>query len=144
MKRLQIPVLMMTLALVAFPLSVGAISSTSYQIDPEGGINNSHSGTGTSDYDLSSTSFELDAAVDQYSGSLSSTSFVVEGGDAFEYYCGDGFRDAAETCDGTDLNSATCASQGFDTGTLACSSTCAYDTSSCSNSGAGGGAQTRT
>ncbi len=50
--------------------------------------------------------------------------------------CGNNTTETGETCDGTDLNGETCQSQGFDTGTLACNSTCtAYDTSGCSNNG---------
>lgn len=139
MKRLQLPVLVMALALVAFPWGAGAISSTSYQLDPEGGLNSSHSGTGTSDYDLSSTSYQLDAAVDSYTGSLSSSSYGLEAGDSFEYYCGDGFRDPTETCDGTDVDGATCASNGFDSGTISCASNCSLDTSLCVTASGGGG-----
>lgn len=46
--------------------------------------------------------------------------------------CGDGLVDATsgETCDGTNLNGQTCISQGFDVGTLTCSS-CSLNTSGC-------------
>ncbi len=36
-----------------------------------------------------------------------------------------------ETCDGTDLGSATCVSAGFPGGTMACTSSCSLDTSGC-------------
>ncbi|MGH1345986.1 MAG: hypothetical protein ACRBN8_30760 [Nannocystales bacterium] len=39
--------------------------------------------------------------------------------------------DAGEACDGADLGSETCASQGFTGGTLACSDACTFDTSGC-------------
>lgn len=56
--------------------------------------------------------------------------------------CGDNNTDADDVCDGTDLNSETCVTQGFASGTLACLSNCsAYDTSSCV---AGGGGSTGT
>jgi hypothetical protein len=46
--------------------------------------------------------------------------------------CGNSAIDSGETCDGTELNSQTCQSQGFDLGTLACASDClSFDTSSC-------------
>ena len=45
--------------------------------------------------------------------------------------CGNGTVDAAEACDGTDLNGATCAAQGFAGGTLRCASGCTFDTSGC-------------
>lgn len=47
--------------------------------------------------------------------------------------CGDGAIDGAEACDGDDLGAATCQTEGFDTGTLACDATCALDTSGCSD-----------
>ncbi len=56
-------------------------------------------------------------------------------------FCGDNIKNSTETCDGADLNSQTCVTQGYLSGTLSCSSTCnAFVTSSCSNStGSGGG-----
>ncbi len=52
--------------------------------------------------------------------------------------CGSNTVGAGETCDGTDLNGASCASigQGFDDGALACNATCDdYDTSACTTCG---------
>lgn len=48
-------------------------------------------------------------------------------------YCGNGLIDAAigEACDGAELAAATCASIGWTGGTLACGSSCAFDTSGC-------------
>src|SRR5688572_2419447 len=43
--------------------------------------------------------------------------------------CGNGAIDTGEDCDGADLGGATCASEGFGGGALACSSTCAFDIS---------------
>lgn len=37
----------------------------------------------------------------------------------------------AEDCEGTDLNSATCASLGYSSGTLACDQACSFDPSAC-------------
>ncbi|MFC1482554.1 lamin tail domain-containing protein [Myxococcota bacterium] len=50
-------------------------------------------------------------------------------------YCGDGVAqpDMGEECDGTDLMGASCQSQGFYNGVLACNPNCiAFDTSGCS------------
>jgi hypothetical protein len=46
-------------------------------------------------------------------------------------YCGDGIKNGAEACDTTDLGGATCASEGFTSGTLACGPGCNHDTSGC-------------
>jgi len=44
---------------------------------------------------------------------------------------------AGEACDGADLSGQTCASQGFDGGALACTASCAFDTSACTECGDG-------
>ncbi len=131
MSYTKLPILFVAITLIAFPLGVGAISSTSYQMDP--------TTFGASAKSVTSTTYQMDAIVDVAGGRETSSSFVLETGGTSQYYCGDGFRDPTETCDGTDLNSATCASQGFDSGTLSCSSSCAYVTSSCTTSSGGGG-----
>jgi hypothetical protein len=46
--------------------------------------------------------------------------------------CGNGTIEAPESCDGADLGGATCTSLGFALGgSLACTGSCGYDTSSC-------------
>jgi len=45
--------------------------------------------------------------------------------------CGNGLREGSESCDGTDLNSQTCSSQGFSSGTLTCNSDCTFNTTAC-------------
>ncbi len=57
--------------------------------------------------------------------------------------CGDGLLDPDEACDGAELGGETCATQGFDDGTLACDGGCAFDTSGCNLCGDGvvGGAE---
>lgn len=45
--------------------------------------------------------------------------------------CGNGVREAGESCDGADLGGATCQSQGFTGGQLACGVQCAFDLSGC-------------
>jgi hypothetical protein len=47
--------------------------------------------------------------------------------------CGDGVIDTGERCDGANLGAATCASEGFAGGSLACSATCQLDTSGCTD-----------
>ena len=46
-------------------------------------------------------------------------------------FCGNGVANGAERCDGGDLRSATCASVGFASGRLGCTSGCGLDTSGC-------------
>jgi len=46
-------------------------------------------------------------------------------------YCGNDIVDPTETCDGTNLNSKTCQTEGFTGGTLTCNSTCQLNTTSC-------------
>jgi hypothetical protein len=47
------------------------------------------------------------------------------------FACGNGVLDMGEQCDGANLAGATCSTQGFDAGTLACSATCMFNTGSC-------------
>ena len=46
-------------------------------------------------------------------------------------YCGNSIIDSGEECDGTNLNSQTCSTQGYATGTLTCTSTCSFNTAGC-------------
>lgn len=45
--------------------------------------------------------------------------------------CGNGVIDVGEQCDSANLNGQTCTSQGYTGGTLACSPTCTFNTTSC-------------
>lgn len=45
--------------------------------------------------------------------------------------CGDGQQNGGEVCDGVDLGGATCQSQGFDLGTIACTPNCTLDLGNC-------------
>jgi hypothetical protein len=45
--------------------------------------------------------------------------------------CGDGVLNGDEACDGTDLGSEDCLTQGFEFGDVTCSDTCELDTSAC-------------
>jgi subtilisin-like proprotein convertase family protein len=53
--------------------------------------------------------------------------------------CGNGTIDPGEDCDSDDLDGATCESEGFVGGTLACSDTCTLDTSGCEEDTCGDG-----
>ena len=45
--------------------------------------------------------------------------------------CGNGSIEAGETCDGSNLNGASCTSLGFTSGALGCAASCRFDTSGC-------------
>ncbi len=45
--------------------------------------------------------------------------------------CNNGTKETGEQCDGSDLGTETCITQGFLGGTLACTSSCTFDTSGC-------------
>ncbi len=53
--------------------------------------------------------------------------------------CGNGIIGGDEECDGADLDEQTCASRGYDSGTLSCYPYCTFDTSDCRTAGGGGG-----
>ena len=64
------------------------------------------------------------------SGPMIGAATEVEGGAG--QTCGNDTIEGTEVCDGTDLASETCASQGLSSGTLACNGGCtAFDTSAC-------------
>lgn len=54
--------------------------------------------------------------------------------------CGDGIIVSGEQCDSANLGGSSCATLGFNTGSLGCTSACTFDTSQCSSaSGSHGG-----
>ncbi|OGY59460.1 MAG: hypothetical protein A3H06_01760 [Candidatus Colwellbacteria bacterium RIFCSPLOWO2_12_FULL_44_13] len=53
--------------------------------------------------------------------------------------CGNNLQETGEQCDGSDLNGASCTSQGYASGNLSCNSNCTFNTSSCASGGGGGG-----
>lgn len=55
------------------------------------------------------------------------------GGEAGPGLCGDDVRGAGEDCDGADLAGQSCASLGFEAGTLGCTTVCTLDVSACSS-----------
>jgi len=128
--------LLTILALIVFPLSVGAISSTSYQLDPsENTISIRHS--------LTSTTYQIDGSLEPLTGKVTSTNYAIESGGNFKTYCGDGYVDPDEDCDrgnyGINMNGKTCVSEGYASGTLTCTSACGFDTSACVVASGGGG-----
>lgn len=126
-------ILLFALSLVSLPLSAWAVSGSTYQIDPADTFDSTH-------HSVSGSSFQLEGTLDPITARTTSTSFILESGEAFQYYCGDGFIDPGESCEGdSNLGGATCVSQGFASGTLTCSSSCAYVTSACTAAGGGGG-----
>jgi len=59
-------------------------------------------------------------------------------GDACDFAgCGNGILETGEQCDGTSLGGATCMSLGYTSGTLACTTSCTFDTSGCAVCGNG-------
>ena len=54
-------------------------------------------------------------------------------GNAASTPCGNGTLEGPEACDGGALGGATCASEGFDTGEIACNLDCTLDTSRCTD-----------
>jgi hypothetical protein len=54
--------------------------------------------------------------------------------------CGNGLKDGNDSCDGPDLGGKTCASFGFAGGTLVCTPSCGFDTTSCNPVLCGNGA----
>jgi len=64
------------------------------------------------------------------SGSFS-TLLSPSKGAANQYSCGDGLIDDGEECDSNNMNDLSCASLGFASGTMLCTSSCAVDFSNC-------------
>lgn len=56
---------------------------------------------------------------------------LLSGGTLPATECGDGTIDLGEDCEAGNLDGQTCASQGFDSGALACGPGCNFDTSGC-------------
>lgn len=56
-----------------------------------------------------------------------------------EDVCGNGVKECDETCDGSDFGILTCASYGFDSGSLGCSASCGIITTGCSGGNVGVG-----
>ncbi len=77
------------------------------------------------DAPLTETQFQ--AVIDAHSNNIS----TGLSGPRLLVWCGNGVKDGIEACDGTDLGGKTCASFGFDGGTLACTTSCGFDISAC-------------
>jgi len=128
------PATLTILTVIVLPLAVRAtVTTTSFIIDNENNFGKTHSYNTT-------TTYTLESALESLTGTNSTTSYNILTGSGFRYFCGDGFIDTGETCDASNLNGATCVSQGFVGGAISCNSTCtALDTSSCTASTTAGG-----
>jgi len=72
------------------------------------------------------------------SGADTSTSEGESSSTGSTAMCGNGMVEGSEVCDGAELGAATCESEGFGTGTLACADDCtAFDTAGCAFCGNG-------
>lgn len=60
------------------------------------------------------------------------TDTSTTGGTGVDAVCGDGVAEGKEACDGDDLAGASCISEGFYSGALACDVDCLLDTAACS------------
>lgn len=59
---------------------------------------------------------------------------LISGGVCQAYICGDATVSSPEVCDGSNLNSQTCATRGYNGGTLACAGDClTFNETSCTN-----------
>lgn len=120
---------------VAMPAGVvRAAASLNYDIDPADDFFSSGTTVESASYSATG-SLDPNGAADL---SLSA-SYALESGGASAFGCGDGFIDPGEDCDSGDLDGGTCETEGFDSGDLACTGACAYDTSACEEDDGGGG-----
>ena len=87
-------------------------------------------GTSSSGADGTSSSGADGTSSSGADGTSSSSGADSSGGGAD---CGDNIVDTGEDCDGSVPNGASCASEGFDDGILACSDSCSFDTSGCAD-----------
>lgn len=121
------------LLLGAMPLaSLRAASSASFDVSP---ADDAVSSGAT----ISGPSFSIQGSLDTAGGRATSASFALESSLQTGASCGDGFVDPGEDCDHGDFDGASCASEGFDSGTLACATDCSFDVSACARATHGGG-----
>ncbi len=99
-------------------------SGTETTVDPD------TSGSSTTDADTDTTSSSTGAESSSSTGDESSSSSTTTGLD-----CGNDMVDEGEDCDGVDLADATCVSEGFVSGDLACADDCTFDVSACLSCG---------
>ena len=106
-------------------------SAGNYQINPSS-FDAFHQKTTSSHY-------QLEGSVEPIIGLSKSSNYRIESGSSFPGYCGDGFIDINEDCEGNNLNGQTCQTLGFSGGDLYCQANCLFDTSHCTSAGGGGG-----
>jgi len=83
-------------------------------------------GNGLRAFDLTGTELAISPIFTGYYGPLTYVVPWVTGP-----VCQNGTKETGEDCDQSDLGGATCQSEGFDDGTLACTGSCTFDTSGC-------------
>ncbi len=119
--------------LMIFPMTALALDSANYEII-DGGTDASQQHNSTS------ANFRMEGSVEYMVGDMMSASWNQETGSPLpSNFCGDGEQYEGEDCDGIDLNGATCTSEGFASGVLACDANCVFDTSACVAFAPGGG-----
>lgn len=133
----KIKSLLTVLTLLAFPFGVGAITTDTYEIDPSSNMFSVY-------HNIATDTYEIDGSIDPWAAYLTDgTNYDLESGDAFRWYCGDGFVDPNEECDngeyGENLGDQSCQTLGHDDGDLACNADCTFDETDCSDDGGGGG-----
>ncbi|MBT6995130.1 hypothetical protein HN865_00685 [Candidatus Woesearchaeota archaeon] len=102
-------------------------------------VESSSCGDGTCDADETCSSCSSDCEGEQADCSVGQICEVVFGSGSCAVVeapsaCNNNFVEGLEVCDGSDLNSKTCITQGYNSGSLACNSNClSFDTSGCSN-----------
>jgi len=124
--------------LLIFVNVVKATSSVDFKVDYDSVT------TGSENY--KSADFQVQSGISAFESNSTSSDFtlatinLIPDTSAPVSVCGNGIIEAGESCDGANLGSATCVSQGFDSGNLTCNASCSFDTSACTNdSGSGGG-----
>ena len=117
--------------------SLGCLSDCS-GFDTGGCVSGPVCGDGTCDAEETCSGCPADCDGEQADCSSGETCEVVFGSgsciEAESSLCNNNLVEGSEICDGSDLNSETCVTQGFNSGSLGCSSNClSFDTSSCVN-----------
>ena len=110
-------------------------------INPTGGTSTGDPTDGTTTDDTDGTTTD-GSTTDDTDGSTTddtdgSTTDDTEGTTGMPEDCGNAMIDDPEECDGAELGGATCESEGFVSGDLACAKDCTFDTSSCETCGDG-------
>ena len=100
--------------------------------------------TGIAGDNASTTTYDLRFTLTYQQGSAHLESLTFQGSsgwfqDAVAPSCGNNVTDFGEQCDGSSLGGQTCIGLGYTGGSLSCTITCSFDTSSCTITGGVGG-----